>query len=387
MNDNLPHICIDATCIVTDTKGASVYALSLLMALQKLSLPARFTVLMRQETINRIKVDNPNWKIKAVTVKSTIWWHLLTLPDILRSLKTDLLFVLGETPLAFVPIPYILTIHELPHLYRKLAGIRNKPLHHRLSHQLSEIFLPNTCRQATHLLAVSQSTAIDLEKEFQISSDKISVTYEGADIRFFQADSLTTSGWFTNIPHPYLLTFATGDNREVPEQVVSAFGKCASQIPHDLVIAGNCSESQKSTLVETATKMGCLNKLHFTGYVPDNDLPILYRNADIYIEMSRYEGFGLQICEAMATGTAVIASDVSSLPEVVGNGGYLVKLGDTLTLTQKILFLLKNPTELQKLSKLAQQQAAKFSWEKCAKETWNVIDKVIYKGIKNYATF
>ncbi|MGB3756633.1 MAG: glycosyltransferase family 1 protein [Rivularia sp. (in: cyanobacteria)] len=387
MNDNLPHICIDATCIVTDTKGASVYALSLLMALQKLSLRARFTVLMRTEVINRIKVDNPNWKIKAVTVKSTIWWHLLTLPDILRSLKPDLLFVLGETPLAFVPIPYILTIHELPHLYRKLAGIRNKPLHHRLSHQLSEIFLPNTCRQATHLLAVSQSTAIDLEKEFQINPQKISVTYEGADIRFFQTESLTTSGWFTNIPHPYLLTFATGDNREVPQQVVSAFGKCNSQIPHHLVIAGNCSESQKSTLVKTAIKMGCLDKLHFTGYVPDNDLPILYRNADIYIEMSRYEGFGLQICEAMATGTAVIASDVSSLPEVVGNGGYLVQLGDITALSQKILFLLKNPTELQRLSKLAREQAANFTWEKCAKETWNVIDKVISKGIKNYANF
>jgi glycosyltransferase involved in cell wall biosynthesis len=387
MNDNLPHICIDATFIVTDTKGASVYALSLLMALQKLSLRARFTVLMRTEVINRIKVDNPNWKIKAVTVKSTIWWHLLTLPDILRSLKPDLLFVLGETPLAFVPIPYILTIHELPHLYRKLAGIRNKPLHHRLSHQLSEIFLPNTCRQATHLLAVSQSTAIDLEKEFQINPQKISVTYEGADIRFFQTESLTTSIWFQSIPRPYLLTFATGDNREIPEQVVSAFGKCNSQIPHHLVIAGNCSESQKSTLVETAIKMGCLDKLYFTGYVPDKDLPILYRNADIYIDMSRYEGFGLQVCEAMATGTAVIASDVSSLPEVVGDGGYLVQLGDITALSQKILFLLKNPTELQRLSKLAGEQAAKFSWEKCAKETWNVIDKVISKGITNYATF
>lgn len=383
MSDSFPHICIDATCIVTDTKGASVYALSLLTALQKLSLRARFTVLMRTEVINRIKVDNPNWKIKAVTVKSTIPWHLLTLPNILRRLKPDLLFVLGETPLAFIPIPYILTIHELPHLYRKLVGIRNKPLHHRLSYRLTEIFLPSTCRQSTHLLAVSQSTAIDLETEFQINPQTTSVTYEGADIRFFQADSLTGSSWFKNIPHPYILTFATGDNREAPEQVVNAFGKCNSQVPHHLVIAGNCSESQKSTLVKTAIKIGCLDKLHFTGYVPDEDLPVLYRNADIYIEMSRYEGFGLQVCEAMATGTAVIASDVSSLPEVVGDGGYLVKLGDTLTLSQKILFLLKNPTELQRLSKLAQQQAAKFSWEKCALLTWNVIDKYIAACIKN----
>ena len=117
--------------------------------------------------------------------------------------------------------------------------------------------------------------------------------------------------------------------------------------------------------------------------MPDNDLPILYRNADIFIVMSRYEGFGLQVCEAMATETAVIASNVSSLPEVVGDGGYLVELGDTFTLAQTILFLLKNPTQLQKFSKLAQQQAASFTWDKCARETWNLIDKYIAKGIRN----
>ncbi|MBE9214514.1 glycosyltransferase family 4 protein [Plectonema cf. radiosum LEGE 06105] len=387
MIENLPHICIDGTCIVTDTKGASVYALSLLTALQKLLLPIRFTVLMRQETINRIKINNPNWKIKGVTIKSTHLWHILTLPRILRRLNTDLLFVLGETPLAFVPIPYILTIHELPHLYRKLVGNTNKSLYHRLSQRLTEIFLPSTCRQAAHLLAISRSTATDLQREFQISRQKISVTYEGADIRFFQTESLTSSSYFKGIPHPYLLTFATGDKREVPEQVVRAYGECNSQIPHHLVIAGNCSELQKSTLVETAVKLDCLDKLYFTGYVPDDDLPFLYSNADIYIEMSRYEGFGLQVCEAMAAGTAVIATEVASLPEVVGDGGYLVELGDTLALIEKILFLLKNPTELQKISKLAQQQAAKFSWEKCALETWNVIDKVISKGVINHANF
>ena len=203
------------------------------------------------------------------------------------------------------------------------------------------------------------------------------------NLKFLRADSLTISSWFKSIPCDYLLTFATGDRREVPEQVVRAFGKCNYQIPHHLVIAGNCSESQKSTLVEIAIELGCLDKLHFSGYVPSEDLPILYRNADIYIEMSRYEGFGLQVCEAMATGTAVIATEVSSLPEVVGDGGYLVKLGDTFTLAQKILFLLKNPTELQRLSKLAQQQAAKFSWEKCALLTWNVIDKYIAACIRN----
>jgi glycosyltransferase involved in cell wall biosynthesis len=131
--------------------------------------------------------------------------------------------------------------------------------------------------------------------------------------------------------------------------------------------------------VETAVKLSCLEKIHFTGYVPDDDLPVLYRDADIYVEMSRYEGFGLQVCEAMATGTVVVASDVTSLSEIVGSGGYLVPLGDVSILADKLLTLLTDSVQIKNLSKLAQQQAAQFSWEKCAFGTWTVIDTVLSK--------
>jgi glycosyltransferase involved in cell wall biosynthesis len=235
-----------------------------------------------------------------------------------------------------------------------------------------------TCRRATHLLAVSKSTAIDVEREYRINPGNINITYEAADIRFFQAES-QFSEWCETLPRPYILVFATGDRREIPEVVVEAFGKISSQIPHHLVIAGRCPEWQKSTLVETAAKLGCLEKLYFTGYVPDRDLPVLYRDADIYVEMSHYEGFGLQVCEAMATGTTVIASDVASLPEVVGDGGYLVPLRDVTILADKLLTLLMDSIQIKYLSKLAQEKAAQFSWDKCARESWDVIDTIISK--------
>lgn len=376
--DNYPHICVDATCVVTDTKGVTVYAIALLMELQKLAPLARFTVLMRSEAVSLLDISNPHWSIQGVKFKSTHIWHLLALPRLLTKLKPDLLFVLGETPLPWLPVPYIFTVHELPHLYRKLVGSKNISLYKYLSQSLTEIFLPSTCRRATHLLAVSKSTAIDIEREYKINTNNISITYEAADIRFFQAKS-QFSEWCETLPRTYILVFATGDRREIPEVVVEAFGKISSQVSHHLVIAGHCPEWQKSTLVETAAKLGCLEKLYFTGYVPDRDLPVLYRDADIYVEMSHYEGFGLQVCEAMATGTTVIASDVASLPEVVGDGGYLVPLRDVTILADKLLTLLTDSTQIKYLSKLAQEQAAQFSWEKCAKESWDVIDTVISK--------
>jgi glycosyltransferase involved in cell wall biosynthesis len=376
--DNYPHICVDATCVVTDTKGATVYAIALLTALQKLASPAYFTILMRSEAICLLDIRNPHWSIQGVQFKSAHLWHLLALPRLLTKLKPDLLFVLGETPLPWLPVPYIFTVHELPHLYRKLVGSKNISLYKYLSQSLTEMLLPSSFRRATHLLAISKSTAIDVAREYKINSNNISITYEAADVRFFQAES-QFSEWCENLPRPYILVFATGDRREVPELAIAAFAAISSQIPQHLVIAGRCPEWQKSTLVETAVKLGCLQKLCFTGYVPDEDLPILYRDADIYVEMSHYEGFGLQVCEAMATGTAVIASDVASLPEIVGDGGYLVPLGDVNVLASKLLTILTDSTQAECLSKLAQQQATQFSWDKCAVESWAVINTVISK--------
>ncbi len=280
--------------------------------------------------------------------------------------------------MAWLPVPYIVTVHELPHLYRKLVGSKNISFYKYLSQSLTEMLLPSTCRRATHLLAVSKSTAIDVANEYKINSNNISITYEAADIKFFQAES-QLSDWCKTIPCPYLLTFATGDRREVPELVVEAFATISSQIPHNLVIAGRCPQWQKSTLEKIAVQLGCLERLYFTGFVPDNDLPVLYRDTDIYVEMSRYEGFGLQVCEAMATGTVVIASDVASVREVIGNGGYLVPLGDVTILADKLLTLLTDSVQAECLSKLAQQQAAQFSWDKCAFGSWAVIDAVISK--------
>ncbi|MBD0388946.1 MAG: glycosyltransferase family 4 protein, partial [Nostoc sp. C3-bin3] len=369
--DSYPHICVDATCVVTDTKGVTVYAIALLIALQKLAPPVRITVLMRSEAVNLLDISNSSWSTIGVKFKSAHLWHIFVLPGLLGKLKADLLLVLGETPLTLLPIPYIFTVHELPHLYRKLVSNKKVSLYKYLSQSFTEMLLPSTCRRAVHLLAISQNTATDVIQEYKIDRDRITITYEAADSRFFQAQ-IQHSDWRQKIPHPYILIFATGDRREVPELVVKAFAKISHQLPHHLVIAGRCPEWQKSTLSETAVKLGCSQKLYFTGYVPDEDLPVLYRDADIYVEMSHYEGFGLQVCEAMSAGTAVIASNVASLPEIIGNAGYLVPLGDINTLTEKLFTHLTDSTQAEYMSRLARERATQFSWDRCAKETWTV---------------
>ncbi len=380
-----PHIWIDATCIVPDGKGAAVYAISLLKALQTLRPPAYFTILVRQDASERLKNSmgsiDPHWKIQGTPVKSAHLWHLFDLPRLLQKQRPHLLHVLGEIALARLPVPYTIAVHELPHLYRERVGFPSQSPYQWISQTIAEALLPGTCRRAEHVLTLSKSTASDLINEFNLDARRVSVAYPAAADCFSEATAQPLSDWCQSLPRPYLLTFATGDRREVPEQVVQAFGAIASQIPHQLVIAGRCPAWQQSALNRIAHEFDCGSRLHFTGFVNDPDLPLLYRDAAIYIEMSRYEGFGLQVCEAMATGTVAIAADVSSLPEVVGNADYLVPLNNYARLSEKILQLLSNPHQTQALKLLAQQQAALFSWEKCARETWKTIDIVLNNSL------
>ncbi|MEL7225585.1 MAG: glycosyltransferase family 1 protein, partial [Cyanobacteria bacterium J06576_12] len=290
----------------------------------------------------------------------------------------DLVHILGEGSVAWMPTPYIIAVHELPHLYRQKVGEFKRSLYASIGQSVSELFLPRTCRRATSILALSHSTADDLIQEYRVAAEKVSVAYPAANNIFFQVSNQERSRWCENLPQPYLLTFATGDRREVPSQVVEAFGQICRQVSHCLVIAGKCPDWQKSELIAIAKQQGCAERLYFTGYVPDAELPFLYRDADIFIELSRYEGFGLQVCEAMATGTDVITTDVSSLPEVVGSEGHLVALNDPSQLGTTIAKILTQPKSHATEKSLC-NQAATFSWDTCSQLTWLAMKSIVYE--------
>jgi glycosyltransferase involved in cell wall biosynthesis len=113
-----------------------------------------------------------------------------------------------------------------------------------------------------------------------------------------------------------------------------------------------------------------------TGYVPDDELPALYSACTVFLYPSLYEGFGLPALEAMSCGAAVVASDRSSLPEVVGDGGLLCNPDDPGDIAAKVRTLLVDPAARQRCSMRAQARAAEFSWEKTARSTYDVYARV-----------
>ena len=127
--------------------------------------------------------------------------------------------------------------------------------------------------------------------------------------------------------------------------------------------------------------MGLAEKVIFTGYVQDEDLPYLYAGASVFVFPSLYEGFGLPPLEAMACGCPVVSSDTSSMPEVIGEGGILLPLNDASLWIKAIGEILSKENIASFYRQKGLQQARKFSWQKTALKTISIYEK-IYQGAK-----
>ena len=259
-------------------------------------------------------------------------------------------------------IPTLLTVHDLsfvhfPEVYPEV-----------LVNYLNKV-VPWSVARATHILADSEATKQDLLAIWQVSDEKVSVLYSGVSEAFIRVEDM---GRITAVrqkyhlgDNPYLLSIGTVQPRKNYQMLIQAFAPLADKFPHNLYIAGGKGWLYDEMMAEVE-KQGIADRVRFIGFVDDEDLPTLYSAADLYLFPSIYEGFGLPMLEAMACGVPVIASDVSSLPEVGGETAVMIPPHDLLQWTQKIDALLSNLEQRQQMAAAGYQQVQKFSWQKAA---------------------
>ncbi len=183
----------------------------------------------------------------------------------------------------------------------------------------------------------------------------------------------------------YILFVGTLQPRKNIERLIEAFSKIKNQelgIKNlELVIIGKKGWLYEDIL-SAPKKFKIEDKVKFLDFVPDSDLSLFYQNAVCFVLPSLYEGFGLPVLEAMNFGCPVITSNVSSLPEVAGDAGILVNPGSVEEIAKSIEKILKmTDNERKEMIEKGYQQAKKFSWEKCARETLSVLEELGGKNV------
>ncbi|WP_342146819.1 glycosyltransferase family 1 protein [Rickettsiella endosymbiont of Aleochara curtula] len=270
--------------------------------------------------------------------------------------------------------PKICTIHDLSHIHYSKYHPKE-----RVRYLMRN--LPITINNADHIITGSSFIRNELINYFKIPPYKITSIYHGVS-KLFRPRSFNDVRnvlLHYNLHYKsYLLSVGTLEPRKNLERLIQAFSslseKQRKEYPLVLIGMKGWQSHRLEKMIQSLIKKG---QLYCLGYIPETDLPYLYSGAYAFVYISIYEGFGLPLLEAMASGIPTLASSESAMPEVVGEAAMLVNPFDIDRITEQLNQLINNLTLRDRLKKLGPIQAAKFSWESCIESTIEVYKKTL----------
>ncbi|MDQ6712724.1 MAG: glycosyltransferase family 4 protein [Candidatus Dormibacteraeota bacterium] len=336
--------------------GTEVYARSIIEALAAW----RVTRTMR---VYANAADAPPWLPPGVEWRGIpfprLWTHW-RLRQALRRERPDVTFIPSHVlPLA-LGIKSVVTVHDVGHRHEPRA-------YSRTARWYLEATTRYAARSANRLIAVSQSTANDLTRFYGVPGGRIAVIHSGIDARMRPQDPTRVAEVLARlkIGGAYFLYLGRNHPRKNLAMLRRAYDAARRRgLDAELILAGPGHD---------AASAGSARVL---PYVPADDLPALYAGAIALTLPSRFEGFGFPAVEAMACGTAVIASTAGALPEIVGSAGILLRPDDAGAWSQAMLELAGDGALQRRLIEAGRARSDEFSWSTTAVKTWRVLDGV-----------
>ena len=333
-----------------------------------------FEVFLKQKPFADLPQPSKNFKYRVFGPKRL--WTQLALPAYLTfGRRPDIFFSMSHYGPRFSPVPYVGTIFDLSYLH--YPSLFNKDDLHKLTN-----WTKYSIGGAKHILAISKSTKDDIVKNYGVDPKKITVTYIGYDQKRFKPEpkeKVERVKKIYKIKGDYLIFVGTLQPRKNIERLIESFSRLthhSSLVTHHLrlVIVGK-KGWMYDQIFKNVKQLRLEDKVIFTDYIPDSDLPAIICGAKVYVLPSLWEGFGIPVIEAQACGVPVVVSNVSSLPEVVGDSAILIDPEKTDSIADGIKKALNDKTRTV-LVKKGFENVKRFSWEKCAKETLQVLESV-----------
>lgn len=366
----MARIGLDLRFYRRSTGGLSRYSRNLLKELLAIDKENHYTAIITPEDEAEFDARGRNLQKLVVPIPHYSLAEQTKLPRVLKDQNFDLVHFTNFNHPILYRQPFVVTIHDLiMHLYP--SGEQKKSPLRRLVYKL----VVRDCKRAQRIIVPSQATKNDLVKLFKLPPEKIIVTHEGSEDIFCkhtEREKIAVKERL-KLPERYLLFVSRWEPYKGLPQLLRAYENLIKDDPNlGLVICGKPEERnpEVTRLVEQAKQRH--PNIVTPGFVSDENLAAIYAAAAAFVHVSLYEGFGIMILEAFASGAPVIASNTSSLPEVVGKAGLLVDPQDTDGLTAAIKKVLTDSKLAEELRQKGFERVKQYSWRRMAEETLEV---------------
>ena len=285
--------------------------------------------------------------------------------------RPNLLFVPAHT----IPIIHprtVVTLHDLGFKYFPELYDPTELWYHNWS-------MNYAARHANHIIAVSEYTKEDLIKNYRIAPDRITVIYHGWNRMLYHPPDNTEKAKNKQLYERYLYYLGRLERKKNYLQLLKSFVELKKLYPDlKLVVSGKPGvgyEETRKFINQIDPKIR--HDIIELGYTPDDQVAKLMREALVFVFPSQFEGFGLPLIEAMASGTPVVATKLTSIPEIAKGAGLLVKSAEPVNLVPAIKKLIDNSKLRNDLIQHGLKRANDFSWEKAGKQTMEVLVKTL----------
>ena len=344
--------------------GVGRYMRALIKHLQAIDTRNEYVVFVRPQEFDSIKFQNSRWTKQLAHVR----WHTLheqlEMPKLYRKAKLDLLHIpYFSVPLA-TPQPFIVTIHDLTISHHATGKATTLPYPLYQFKRLGYSFvLTQAVKRAAKIITVSEAVKQDIVREFAISPDKISITYESGEFEENRDKSTFP------VPKKYLLYVGNAHPHKNLIRLIEAFALIRKRIPKLMLVCIGKHDYFYTRLQKEVAKSEAAANVLFPGEVTNAALAHWDTHAAAFVFPSLAEGFGIPGLEAMQSGCPIIVSDIPVFREVYGSAASFFDQTDILDMADEITSVVTRIKLRQALISLGKTQVKKYSWKKMAEST------------------
>jgi glycosyltransferase involved in cell wall biosynthesis len=375
-----PYGKISAVRIAIDARklrdyGIGTYIRNLLRHLARLDPATEFVVICREADAPFVAELGENFRAVPQGAGAYSVREQIAVPMDLRREQVDLFHAPHYVLPPLTPCRSVVTIHDCIHLRFP------QYLPNRLGYAYARSSMWVATHRSARILTVSEASKRDILRYFRVPDSKIAVIYNAIDERFHEeppADEVMRVRERYQLNDPFVLYAGNIKPHKNLERLIEAFHVIRrGDLEHvKLLIIGD-EISKYATLRRTVHRYKLHKHVRFFGFVPDATLAILYRLARVFVFPSLYEGFGLPPLEAMASGTPVITSNVSSLPEVVGDAAMLIDPYDADAIAGAMRRVMADDRLREDMRERGLARAREFSWERSIRRVREIYDEVL----------